>query len=78
MGVGTIMEAKKILLMASGKSKTTPITKAIEGPISSMCSASAIQLHPKTMVMIDEAAAKDLKEKKYYKWVYKNKKNLKN
>ena len=63
MGVGTIMEAKKILLIASGVSKTSPIRKAIEGPISSMCSASAIQMHPKTIVMVDEAAAKDLKEK---------------
>ena len=78
MGVGTIMEAKSILLMASGTSKSTPITMAIEGPISSMCSASAIQMHPKTMVIIDENAAKDLKEKKYYKWVYNNKKNLNN
>ena len=78
MGVGTIMEAKKILLIASGVSKTTPIRKAIEGPISSMCSASAIQMHPKTIVMVDEAAAKDLKEKDYYKWVYNNKKNFKN
>ena len=78
MGVGTIMEAKKILLIASGVSKTTPIRKAIEGPISSMCSASAIQMHPKTIVMVDEAAAKDLKEKDYYKWVYNNKKTLKN
>ena len=63
MGVGTIMEAKRILLMASGASKSIPITMAIEGPISSMCSASAIQMHPKTMVIIDENAAKDLKEK---------------
>jgi len=73
MGVGTIMEAKKILLLASGGSKAEPIAKAIEGPISSMCSASAIQMHPKTIVMIDEAAAKHLKEKDYYKWVYSNK-----
>ena len=76
MGVGTIMEAKKILLLASGDSKAKPITKAIEGPISSMCSASAIQMHPKTIVIIDEAAAKNLKEKDYYKWVYRNKTNL--
>ena len=76
MGVGTIMEAKKILLLASGDSKAEPIAKAIEGPISSMCTASAIQMHPNTIVIIDEAAAKFLKEKDYYKWVYSNKKNL--
>ena len=76
MGVGTIMEAKKILLLASGGSKAEQIAKAIEGPISSMCSASAIQMHPKTIVIIDEAAAKNLKEKDYYKWVYRNKTNL--
>ena len=76
MGVGTIMEAKSILLLASGSAKAKPITKAIEGPISSMCSASAIQMHPKTTVIIDEDAAKNLKEKDYYKWVYNNKKSL--
>ena len=73
MGVGTIMEAKKIILMASGKAKAKPIKNAIEGPISSMCSASAIQMHQKSMVIIDEAAASELSEKEYYKWVYKNK-----
>ena len=76
MGVGTIMEAKRILLLASGSAKAKAITKAIEGPISSMCSASAIQIHPKTVVMVDDDAAKELKEKDYYKWVYNNKKNL--
>ena len=74
MGVGTIMEAKKILLLASGDSKAEPIAKAIEGPITSMCTASAIQMHPNTIVIIDEAAAKFLKEKDYYKWVYSNSK----
>lgn len=76
MGVGTIMEAKKILLLASGSSKAKPIKKAIEGPISSMCSASAIQMHPKTVVIVDNDAAKELKEKDYYKWVHNNKKIL--
>ena len=73
MGVGTIMEAKEILLLASGKSKAIPIKKAIEGPITSMCSASAIQMHPKTIVILDEDAAKDLNEQDYYKWVHRNK-----
>jgi glucosamine-6-phosphate deaminase len=68
------MEAKKILLLASGDSKAEPIAKAIEGPITSMCTASAIQMHPNTIVIIDEAAAKFLKEKDYYKWVYSNSK----
>ena len=72
-GVGTIMEAKEILLLASGKSKAIPIKKAIEGPITSMCSASAIQMHPKTIVILDEDAAKDLNEQDYYKWVHRNK-----
>lgn len=73
MGVGTIMEAKEILLLASGKSKAIPIKKAIEGPITSMCSASAIQMHPKTIVILDKDAAKDLNEQDYYKWVHRNK-----
>jgi glucosamine-6-phosphate deaminase len=73
MGVGTIMEAKKIILLASGSSKAEPIAQSVEGPITSMHSASAIQLHPNTTIVVDRQASKELKEKKYYNWVYKNK-----
>src|SRR5246500_728714 len=46
MGIGTILEAKKIILLATGKSKSRAIAQAIEGPVTSSLTASALQLHP--------------------------------
>lgn len=72
MGVGTILEAKKVVLLATGKEKASIIAKAVEGPVTSMISATALQLHPKTVVILDEDAASDLKEKDYYRWIFDN------
>jgi len=71
MGVGTILEAKKILLLASGESKADAVAALIEGPVTSQVTASALQLHPDVTVIIDEAAASKLKRKSYYKFVDK-------
>ena len=76
MGIGTIMEAKQCLLLANGVSKADAIAKAIEGPITSMVPASILQMHSKTVILIDEAAASDLKEVEYYKRSYANKLKL--
>src|ERR1700746_916427 len=46
MGIGTILEARKILLLATGASKAAAVAKSIEGPITCTVSASALQLHP--------------------------------
>ena len=73
MGLGTIMEAKEILLLASGESKAKAIAKSIEGPVSSSVPASILQHHPKVTFAVDEQAAKLLKNKSYYNWVWKNK-----
>src|SRR3954469_25935109 len=72
MGVGTIIEARRCLLLATGESKADVIAKAVEGPITSMISATALQLHPRCTVVVDEAAAGQLKEKEYYRWVFAN------
>ncbi|OGV31280.1 MAG: glucosamine-6-phosphate deaminase [Lentisphaerae bacterium GWF2_45_14] len=72
MGVGTILDAKKIVLLATGKEKASIIAKAVEGPVTSMISATALQLHAKTVVILDEDAASDLKEKDYYRWIFDN------
>lgn len=69
VGVGTILEARSILLLASGAHKASAIAKAIEGPVSASASASALQLHPDVTVLVDEAAAGDLQEKDYYRRV---------
>ncbi len=76
MGVGTIMEAKQCLLLANGESKSAAIAHAVEGPITAEVPASVLQMHPRVVVGIDEAAASQLKRVDYYKQVYANKQKL--
>ncbi len=73
MGIGTILDARHCVLLAFGKNKARAIAEAVEGPITSMNPASALQFHPKTTVFLDEAAAAELRLKDYYRWVYDNK-----
>jgi glucosamine-6-phosphate deaminase len=72
MGVGTIIEARRCLLLAIGESKAEIVARAVEGPITSMVTASALQLHPRCTVVVDEAAARDLQEKDYYRWIFQH------
>ncbi|MEX1139260.1 MAG: glucosamine-6-phosphate deaminase [Bacteroidota bacterium] len=60
MGIGTIMEAKEVLLLASSVAKAEAVRAAIEGPITAMVPASIIQLHRKAYVTIDQEAASKL------------------
>jgi glucosamine-6-phosphate deaminase len=60
MGVGTIMDAREILLLASGASKAAAIKAAVEGPITASCPASMIQLHSRVFVVVDREAAAEL------------------
>jgi glucosamine-6-phosphate deaminase len=73
MGVGTIVEARQCLLLAFGEHKARAIAQAVEGPITAMCPASVLQLHPAVKVVIDEAAASKLTRADYYRWVHDNK-----
>jgi glucosamine-6-phosphate deaminase len=73
MGVGTILEAKKILLIANGEKKANIVAQFIEGPVTSQITATALQLHSLATVVLDEAAASKLKKKEYYNWVRDNK-----
>jgi len=72
MGVGTILESKHCILMATGKDKATVLARAVEGPITSMISATALQLHPHCRVVVDEEAASKLQEQAYYRWIFDN------
>jgi glucosamine-6-phosphate deaminase len=72
MGVGTILECRRCLLLATGAAKAGVIAKAVEGPITSMISATTLQLHPRCTVVVDEAAAGELVEKDYYRWIFAN------
>ena len=62
MGIGSIMKAKKILLVANGAGKADAIAKTLEGPIVPQVPASILQLHPDVTIIVDEAAAAGLKE----------------
>lgn len=57
MGIGTILKARKVVLLATGESKAAAVAAALEGPVTSMCPASALQLHRYATFVIDKAAA---------------------
>ena len=73
MGVGTILEARQCVLLANGKKKATAIAEAVEGPVTAMITASALHLHPATLVYLDNDAASELKMRDYYTWIQENK-----
>lgn len=66
MGLGTIAEARTLLMLAFGKEKAKAIAQAVEGPLTAAIPASSIQLHPNAVVILDQEAAGDLKFKRYY------------
>ena len=68
MGVGTICEAKKIILLAFGKNKADAVKGMVEGGMSQFCTASALQAHNDAWIFCDEESAAKLKLKKYYAW----------
>jgi len=67
MGIGTILEARSLLMIANGRKKAAIVAQAIEGPVTSQVTASAIQLYPgKATVVLDKEAASMLKNLDYY------------
>jgi glucosamine-6-phosphate deaminase len=70
MGVGTILEAREVLLVATGPAKAEMLARATEGPITARISATALQLHPNCKVLVDEAAAAALEGTEYYRFLY--------
>ena len=75
MGIGTILETKKIVLLATGESKAEAIAATVEGPLTASCPASALQMHENAVIVVDEAAASKLKNNDFYKHIeVKNKK----
>ncbi|MGC3957779.1 MAG: glucosamine-6-phosphate deaminase [Verrucomicrobiota bacterium] len=73
MGVGTIMEARQILLLAFGAKKCRAIAQTAEGPLTAANPASMLQLHPAVKIFLDPAAAARLKRADYYRHVYARK-----
>lgn len=66
MGIGTIMHAKEIILLANKANKSDAVKSLVEGPVTAMCPASALQMHPKVFVMADSDAASKLSRKFNY------------
>jgi glucosamine-6-phosphate deaminase len=66
-GLGTILEARELLLVAQGEAKAAAVAAAVEGPLTSFVPASALQLHPRATVIVDEAAAGGLRLADYYR-----------
>lgn len=60
MGIESILEARAILLLATGASKAEAVAAALEGPISARCPASYLTVHPSLTVVIDRAAARGI------------------
>lgn len=72
-GLGTILEARSLLLVAQGAAKAEAVAAAVEGPLAAICPASALQLHRQATVVVDEAAAARLRLADYYRWTFAHK-----
>lgn len=72
-GIGTILDARHLILLATGESKAEAAALAIEGPLTALVPASALQLHPHATVVLDPAAASRLKLADYFRATYASK-----
>ena len=72
-GIGTIMKARHLVLLAFGSGKAEAIAETCEGGVSAFCPASALQMHPHATIIVDEAAASRLRHKDYYKYAFEHK-----
>lgn len=72
-GLGTILRARHLVLLAFGEGKAEAVAGAVEGALSASLPGSAIQLHPHATVIVDEAAASRLRRADYYRYAYDNK-----
>jgi glucosamine-6-phosphate deaminase len=69
-GLGTILDARHVVLIATGAGKAGAVAALVEGPVTSMCPASVLQLHRFATVVVDEAAAAELAMVDYYKQAF--------
>ncbi|MEF2977158.1 glucosamine-6-phosphate deaminase [Subtercola sp. YIM 133946] len=71
-GLGTILRARHLVLLAFGAAKAAAIAAAVEGPVTASAPGSVIQLHPHTTVIVDEPAAAELASADYYRHAWAN------
>ncbi len=72
-GLGTISEARHVVLVATGERKAAAVAAMAEGPVAALCPASVLQLHPNATVLLDEAAAAQLSLADYFRETYAGK-----
>lgn len=65
VGVKTVSDSKQVLVLVTGHNKAMALKDTIEGPVSQMCTASSLQLHPKAIIACDENACDELKVSTY-------------
>lgn len=72
-GLGTILDARHLALIAGGHHKSEAVAAAVEGPLTASCPASVLQLHPHATVLVDEEAGSRLRRRDYYRDAYAGK-----
>ncbi|MBE3639634.1 glucosamine-6-phosphate deaminase [Mangrovicoccus algicola] len=70
MGIGTVMDAAEVVLLATGAAKAQAVAAMVEGPLSASCPASILQMHAKATLVCDRAAAAALRMTEYYETVH--------
>ena len=73
MGIGTILDARRCLLLAFGPAKARAVEHMIEGPLAAICPGSALQQHPRTTIILDENSAASLRFSDHYRWIDQHK-----
>lgn len=68
-GLATILESRRIVLIATGEGKSEAVAAMVEGPLSAFTPASVLQMHPAVTVVLDEAAARGLANTDYYRFI---------
>jgi glucosamine-6-phosphate deaminase len=71
-GLGTILRARHLVLLAFGEAKAAAVAAALEGPVSASTPGSVVQLHPRVTVVVDEAAGSRLVHADYYRYAWAN------
>ncbi len=72
MGIGTILSARKVLMLVTGRAKAKVLAKVVEGPITAMLSGSALHFHPECIVVTDAEAGSELSMSEYYRFAFDN------
>ena len=68
MGIRSILDARRVILFATGEQKANAIRLAVEGPLTASCPASSLQMHERATFILDEAAASELEGAAYFRW----------